>query len=265
MTAMLWLTDLHLDAADSDLREQFFYELQEMPADFLLVGGDIGDGPLALQFLTELQKKSQKPVYFILGNHDYYGLSIDVQRLRAQKVADANPELCYLTKHGVVSLSSRTALIGHDGWADAREGKFLLSSVCLRDYFEIEDLKGRSSIELQEKLQELGQESAFEAEAKLRAALLTHQRVIFITHAPPFRSVCLYEGRMTDDLWAPHFVNKAMGDMLNRVMQEHPEKECLVLAGHSHHEAEAEILPNLTVKVAHSTYGKPTYELLTVV
>jgi len=265
MPAMLWLTDLHLDTAESEVREHFFHEVAEMPVDFLLVGGDTGDGPRALTFLQELQKRAEKMVYFILGNHDYYGLSIDVQRQRAVQLTQENTELCYITKQAVISLSERTALIGHDGWADAREGHFLLSSVCLRDYFEIEDLKGRSSIELQDKLHELGDEAAAEAEKKLRAALQSHQRVIFITHAPPFRSVCLYEGRITDDIWAPHFVGKTMGDMLKRVMQEYPEKQCLVLAGHSHHEAEAEILPNLTVRVAHSTYGKPTFELLAVV
>ena len=38
--------------------------------------------------------------------------------------------LVYLTSSGVVSLSTETALVGHDGWGDMREGDWEGTTVC---------------------------------------------------------------------------------------------------------------------------------------
>ena len=258
------LSDIHLDFIDEEEREKFFEKLQGLQADFFLIGGDIADGRRALLFLEQLQTKVQKKIYFILGNHDFYGESIIVQRERAQMLTKRIPDLVYLTFSSYIPLSPELALVGSDGWADAQEGEFFLSNVSLRDYFEIEELKACSREERFETLKELGQDLANSAEEKLKKALELHDKVIFLTHPPPFRSVCLYEGSVTDDDWAPHFVCKAMGEMLTRVMLEHPSKNCVVYAGHSHHEAYAKILPNLEVYVTGSIYGEPEFHSISL-
>ena len=256
-TPLLWLTDLHLDATDGEIRDAFFQEVLLHPADVVLIGGDTADGPLALVYLGELARRTKKRIYFVLGNHDFYGGSIDIQQQKAIALTKEEHNLCYLTYSDPISLSETTCLCGHDGWADGREGTFLLSAVCLRDYYEIDELKGRNAEELQEVLQDLGDFTAQESEKQILKAFESHDKVIFLTHAPPFRNACLYDGKVTDDLWAPHFVNKAMGDMLMRVMQQFPRKQCLVLAGHSHHFAKVRILPNLEVEVSGSELGQP--------
>ncbi|HXF29170.1 MAG TPA: metallophosphoesterase [Chlamydiales bacterium] len=264
MTQILWMSDLHFDSAEEEVRKKFFHALHKINCDVTLISGDIADGPKSLKYLKALREHIKGPIYFILGNHDFYGLAIDIHKKRAQEFAAAEANLYYLTTLPFVSLNETTALVGHDGWADAGEGTFLLSTVCLRDYFEIVDLKGRAPKELEEKLHELGKEAALQAEQEMRAALEKHQKVIFLTHAPPFREACLFEGNITNDDWAPHFVDKAMGQMLRCVMEQHPDKSCLVLSGHTHHEAERQILPNLAVRVAHAEYGDPRYQLLTM-
>jgi 3',5'-cyclic-AMP phosphodiesterase len=259
---LIWLTDVHLDSVDVDERNQFFKDVGEHPSQIVLVGGDIADGRHALSFLKILREETNKKIYFVLGNHDYYGESIFAQRKKALELCAQDPKLCYLTKNGVVQLTDEIALVGHDGWADGQAGEFLLSTVCLRDYFEIQDLKGRSVEELRTTLGELGKQAASELEVSLLAALKQYPKVVVLTHAPPFRKVCLYQGHETNDLWAPHFVSFAVGEMLSRVLQSYPEKKCLVLAGHSHSYAHAMILPNLEAKVAEADLGHPAIQFV---
>ncbi len=266
MAEVIWLTDIHLDLASSEVREEFFLKLKTHPSKTILVGGDTADGPLSHHFLKEMAKITQKKIYFILGNHDFYGLSIGVQKERTKALSKENSALCYLTGHDPIPLSPTVALIGHDGWADGRENgeSFLTSALHIRDYVEIEELKGRTPSELQEALFDLGDEAAKETEEKLLLALDSYQKVLFITHAPPFRAACMYEGKITGSAWAPHFVSQVMGRMLKRVLEKYPEKECLVLAGHSHHEAHVQVLPNLKVQVAESCYGAPRIQTLSI-
>lgn len=260
---MLHLTDLHLDAAENEVRAHFFETVSEYPADVILIGGDIADGATSLLYLQHFAELGKK-VYFILGNHDFYGASIDVQKQKAKALAAQEKNLTYLTYSEPVAISKQTCLMGHDGWADAREGDFLLSRVCIRDYVEIDELKSRSPVELKEYLHELADEATAVCEKKLLQALDEYHKVIFLTHAPPFREACLFQGKVTDDVWAPHFVSSVMGKMLRRVMSQFPQNECSVLAGHSHHEAKVQILENLSIEVQESTLGVPEFHALLV-
>ena len=255
--SVLWLCDLHLDYAEPEMREKFWEKLSCANENCVLIGGDIADGSNAITYLERIGKKTDKPIYFVLGNHDYYGLSIDVQRKRADDLCKKFNNLFYLTHMPFVSLTQSVALVGHDGWADGQDGTFFRSSVVLRDYIEIQDFKGKNLQELFLALQELGKEAADAIVHKLELAFQTHDQAVVVTHPPPFRKLHLYEGNLADDFWTPHFVCKQMGDALLHVMKKYPEKKCLVLAGHTHHEARAEILPNLEVKVTGATYGFP--------
>ena len=43
-------------------------------------------------------------------------------------------------------------------------------------------------------------------------------------------------------------------------MEQHPDKEMLVLCGHTHGAGEAQILPNLRVLTGNAEYGKPVVQ-----
>jgi predicted phosphohydrolase len=60
-----------------------------------------------------------KPIYFVLGNHDYYGGSIDGTRTVARRLSGY---LRWLHSAGIVQLHRETALVGHEGWYDAQYG-----------------------------------------------------------------------------------------------------------------------------------------------
>jgi 3',5'-cyclic-AMP phosphodiesterase len=247
------LFDLHLDLAGNEEKEEFFEEVFLEPYDAYIVGGDIADGNLSLECLKHLATLTKKMFYFILGNHDFYGTSIANVRKKASELIKKEKNLVYLTETNLIELSPTCCLIGHDGWTDGREGDFLGSSVVLRDYLEIEELRGKDPKELLKTLGTLAHEAKKSAEEKLQACLEKYKKVIFATHIPPFREVCVHEGKEADEDWAPHFVSKTMGQMLAYVMENNPEKELLVLCGHSHSSRRVKILPNLEVW----TVGRP--------
>lgn len=252
---IIWVTDLHLDAACPEAHRFFFNLVYAHDPHFVLVGGDICNGKQSLSIIHQLQRIIKKPVFYVLGNHDfYYGSINEIRQLAAQ---DATDEVAYLTARDVIELTPNTALIGHDGWSDASEGDFLSSDILLNDYFLIDELKDISPREREKRLKHLGQEAAENIAPRLEKALQNYDHIVFLTHAPPFREACLYNGQITDDNWAPHFVCRALGEALRPLMERYPEKRLLVLSGHSHQAADVHILPNLHVLAGDSTLGEP--------
>lgn len=254
---LLWLTDLHLDAADIAFTGEFLKMIESHHPDGVLIGGDISNGYASLLRLKEIASKLSCEVYFVLGNHDYYYGSISNIRKMAALLTQEIPPLHYLTQSNVIELAPDTALIGDDGWSDAREGDFLHSTVVLNDYFLIDELKELTPLDRLHKLNSLGIESAKHMEKILRLALEKYERIILLTHVPPFIEACYSGGKVSDSNWSPHFVNKAAGDVLRALMTSHPHHELLVLCGHSHEPADVKILPNLHVLAGESQLGMP--------
>lgn len=257
---LLWLTDLHLDAADIAFTGEFLKMIETHRPDALLIGGDISNGYASLLRLKEIASKVSCEIYFVLGNHDYYYGSITNIRKMASLLTQEISPLHYLTQSSVIELSSDTALIGDDGWSDARTGDFLHSTVVLNDYFLIDELKDLSPLERLHKLNSLGTESAKHSEKILRLALEKYGKIIFLTHVPPFLEACYSGGKLSDDNWSPHFVNKAAGDVLRTLMESHPNHELLILCGHSHEPADVQVLPNLRVLAGESRLGMPAIQ-----
>lgn len=122
---LLWLSDPHFDFLQE---EQAVFLIDQLSAKDvpIILSGDIADGSKAFAFLKQLSAKIQNKLYFVLGNHDYYGGSITSTRKRAQEFSQQSSNICYLTTSGVHEVFKDVALIGHDGWADGLEGDFFL-------------------------------------------------------------------------------------------------------------------------------------------
>ena len=72
----LWMTDLHLDRASSTTRKRFFNTLASTPFDAAMITGDISNADGVCSDLLELGGAcGERKVYFVLGNHDFYGSS----------------------------------------------------------------------------------------------------------------------------------------------------------------------------------------------
>jgi hypothetical protein len=198
-----------------------------------------------------------------LGNHDFYRGSIGRTRFEVAELAEQGEFLTYLTAAGVVELSPQTALVGHDGWADARLGDFARSDVVLNDYVLIDELrKWKSDFDLDkpalgEALNRFGDEAARQFGTVLTEAVAQYPSVIAVTHVPPFKEAAWYNGRHSDDNWLPHFACKAAGDAMRKVMAANPQSRLLVLCGHTHGSGEVRIADNLHVLTGAAEYGNP--------
>src|SRR5258708_6882468 len=113
-----WLTDPHLNFLRRKDGSEFCVRLAAENLDALLIGGDIGEADSVGWFLSELETAVSAPIYFVLGNHDFYRGSIREVRAGIASQAGASRRLPWLPASGVVPLTETTALVGHDSWAD---------------------------------------------------------------------------------------------------------------------------------------------------
>ncbi|MCB9450487.1 MAG: metallophosphoesterase [Anaerolineaceae bacterium] len=254
---LAWLTDIHLNFLSPVQTNRFFATLKEADADAFLITGDIAEAPTVSFLLRRFETKLLKPVYFVLGNHDFYGGTIVGVHEVVGKQAGESRWLTWLNDAGVVHLSDEVGLVGHDGWADGRSGDYENSPVEMTDYYVIEDFDGLDKARRLEKLHQLGDATAAHLRQWLPRALATHPQVICALHVPPFREACWHQGQVSNDDFLPHFCCQAAGEVLVEIMKQHPERELTVLCGHTHGEGEAQILPNLRVLTGGAEYGDP--------
>jgi predicted phosphohydrolase len=254
---LAWATDVHLNFLSASGLEAFREALAQQEADVVVITGDIAEAPTLEPLLSVLAAELKLPIYFVLGNHDYYRSSLARVREVARELSRRSPWLCWLPTAGVVELTPDVALVGVDGWSDGRYGDFLRSPVMLNDYLLIAELSGLSKAERLARLQQLGDDEAAALRAPLRQSLGKYQRVLVATHVPPFKEACWHEGRVSNDEWLPHFSCKAVGDALREAALAFPDRKIRVLCGHTHSGGTAEILPNLKVMTGAAEYGEP--------
>jgi 3',5'-cyclic AMP phosphodiesterase CpdA len=265
MKRFAWLTDIHLNFLEEPRCGIFLDTVAQERLDGILISGDLAEGHTIETYLRMLAERLTCPVYFVLGNHDFYFSNFHDVRQTVRNLCRSQRNLHWLSEGGVIPLSGNTALVGHDGWADGRFGDFFNSDVEMTDYFLIEDLAKMDSHLRLEKLNRLGDEAAAFVDRLLPEALRRYERVILVTHVPPFREACLYDGEICDDNYLPHFACRALGESLTNIMQDFPKSHLTVLCGHTHGRAVVEIAPNLVVRTGGAEYGAPAIqEILTV-
>jgi len=74
-----WVTDIHLEFVEERVRIRFHETLRLAQLDALLIGGDTGISHSLAGFLAELEESLDLPIYFVLGNHDFYKSSIAIR------------------------------------------------------------------------------------------------------------------------------------------------------------------------------------------
>ena len=117
-----WLTDIHLNFLGTVQVGDFINSILDHQPDALLITGDIGESHSLVPFLQRMAARIARPIYFVLGNHDFYFSSVGRVRPVVARLARETPNLFYLPPMGVVELALGTALVGVDGWADGRCG-----------------------------------------------------------------------------------------------------------------------------------------------
>ena len=252
-----WLTDIHLDFLSRQRCDAFFDTIAAHNPDAVFLTGDISVAPSLLTHLWDMSEALNKPIYFVLGNHDFYHGSIAEVRASVREGCHTDPWLTYLPDAGVIPLTASTALVGHDGWGDSRYGNYATSPVKLNDHVLIKELTGLTPSELQQHLMRLGGEAAGYLREILPLAFDMYRHVILLTHVPPFKESCWYQGQVSNDEWLPFFACQAVGEVLRETMQVRPHCQLTVYCGHTHNSGTAHVLPNLTVFTGAAEYGTP--------
>ncbi len=278
MTVIAWITDPHLNFLRNSNGARAFgeytaqdlaaYEAEDPAASrCVVITGDIAEcsnlHSLLSAFVAGVNTSEKYPVYFVLGNHDLYGGS----QARAHYIARLVTETTnskWLTESGVIELTPDTALVGNDGWYDARNGD--PNHLQMTDFSAIDDLTARDRDGGRKRLprhalilaaQRLADKCVEDSRKVLRRAASKYANVIFATHVPPFARAAWHAGSVSDGDWLPWMSCKAMGEMLIDLAEEFPENNFTVLCGHTHGEGVYTPVPNVTVLTGAATYGHP--------
>lgn len=241
------MTDLHLDQAESKSTSQLLQKLETQEYDIALITGDVASSRDLAEHLTMLAKAcGDRPLYFTLGNHDFYGNTIADTRQLITNVCRQIPNLHYLSSGGAVDLGNRTVLVGGDGWADGQWRGRKTKDIISPDHYSIRDFRGLNKWECFRKMRQLGQASAVSIINRMRPALRYNRQIYVASHIPAFRTSAHFDGKPCDANHQPHFVHAQLGAMLIWMAQRNSTTRFTVLGGHTHSECKDIVLENLT-------------------
>ena len=252
-----WLSDIHLNFLARPERRAFLGSLARHGADGWLVSGDIAEGPSVCEHLREFERIVQAPAYFVLGNHDFYQGFIRSVADDVMSLVNASETLTWLTASPPVWLPGGGAIVGDDGWADARLGDPQGTPIQLNDFFLIGELSGHDRPSLIARLQRLGRIAAARLSPKLDRAAEHCRNVIVVTHPPPYRGATWHENDISSPDWLPWMTCHAVGREIDRCAAHFPETRFIVLCGHTHSAGRYTPGPNITVHTAAAEYERP--------
>jgi predicted MPP superfamily phosphohydrolase len=249
----IWLTDIHLNFLSDKKCVEFLSTIGQQKSDGVFITGDIANGKCLVQYLTLCSKYIQCPIYFTLGNHDFYKSTFKEVEELIKNLKQNN--LYHLNTYEPISLSSNTALIGHDGWVDSGKYEPKIPLVFAGDWYFINDFRQAKSNEARRLITKERAHNAATIIAKnLKLALSDHSIVYLLTHWPPW--LMKYPG-IVNKFWRPYYCSKIIADNICNVMSNFPDKKLIVLAGHTHIAVNAKITNNIELRVGASKLKKP--------
>lgn len=255
-----WCTDIHLDHVSEESVISFAKYVASCDCDGLFVTGDISTSHNIIYELRLLEREFQRPIYYVLGNHDYWGSSVTHVRTSLDEAFKSSLYLKYLTSLKYLSLSTKTAVVGHDGWYDAVNGNWKASRFEMLDWSYISDftqIRGNKA-KIVERCQKLASESVSHIRLGIEAAIQDgYKNIVVLTHVPPWAQSHIHEGKIGSDSAQPWFTSWVLGDFLENIAIAHNDCTFTVFAGHTHGKFKGKIRDNLMCYVGYSRYGSP--------
>ena len=276
-----WASDVHLDFLDREggeelIVDRFARPLSTTDVDAVVISGDISLSESIVSHIRLLDDVLQRPVYFVLGNHDFYGGNfLDVTDSVAAACSD-RPNLNFLTRATEASfVAPGVSIIGHDGWYDGYIGNPFTGGILMSDWVKIEDyareghvLQMGNGVNLSiPGILSLSRKRAFAAAEHVEAlavdAASGSDTVIIVTHVPPFVEAHAI-GPKSSPPAIPWYTSRLMGDAILSVAQRYPKTRFEILCGHTHTECHARIAHNVACHVFPADYGNPSWAVLGV-
>jgi Icc protein len=228
--------------------------------------GDVSHS--GFSFLSDLEflgKRMKCPLYFVEGNHDYWLSSIDVVRRKIEELTAKYPNLIWMPKANVVSLTEEVAVIGASGFYTAEYGnkdflKFTLDWMMIRDFRILSSWEERIV-----KFQQLATEDNNIITRNLELALEHHNTVFLICHYPPWKEADRHSNFLSEKFWEPYNSNTFLGKELERIMAGRKKKHLTVLCGHTHQPMTIHISRNIDCRVSKAGYFRtPDSEMILI-
>ena len=267
---LAWFTDIHLDHVHDVGTSVASLASSASKCESIIITGDISLANTLIGHLMLLDQVLEKPIYFVLGNHDYYFSNIRTVRRHVVDACRSMSYAKYLAAMPYAKLSNETVLIGHDGWYDALNGNPRNDVMLMNDWIRIQDfapaIRGSLGSKLLDKnlIIQISQAICVAAVKHvadgIKAAIRDkHKNIIVATHVPPFKESYnsdKHRGLDISDV-LPWYTSKTMGDMLLTAAKTYPHIKFTILSGHSHSHYDQDLLNNLNVRVGKSSYGSP--------
>lgn len=247
----LWLTDTHAKAWSK--WQLLNAILDENPRGVFLTG-DIAEGVFLEGVLDLLGRKAGRPIYYVLGNHDLWGSSFKNTHDMVRRLGKKHKNLIWMTEAGIVPINDEVCLIGTDGWYDARIGNpnyicYTFDWWMTKEFRQLPNMNARI-----EAMRAIADESAKVMSERLEEALTTYKSVYLLTHMPCFEAAHRSNNPVIEAFWMPYNINYALGQALERVMEQHKKRQLTVLSGHSHNPVSIHVARNVECRVGKASY-----------
>jgi len=262
----IWLTDTHFNFLDQAALLGFFLSLEEKKADGIFLTGDVSTGPHLVKHLNLLEKVVKTPVYFVLGNHDYYRATFSEIENSMVELMQSNSRLHYLSVSDPISLSDDVAVIGHDGWYDAGWRAPVTPAIFVWDWYFIKDFRALFGTEERMNLVRARATKAMEFIIEnLEKAFKKHSTAYMLTHFPPWPEESDRFYGLLEKFWMPYNSSKMMADALVKIMEKYSDKKLVILAGHTHIKRKIQISSNIEMRVGDAEFGKPQIQKIILI
>jgi predicted phosphohydrolase len=274
MIKIAHVTDPHFNfltvGSDSNSRDEskilnFCQEIKAAGCEAAVISGDLTEAPYLYSDLKLFQKHLGLPVYFILGNHDFYRGSFAKVNQLSRMITDAEPNIKWLQCIDSIKLTEKACLIGVDGWYDIKAGGAEHSRLAMTDFFLIEEFRHQPHMKVVSASRKLAHDSSMKLEEKIKKVVGQFETIYIATHVPPFLEAALSPQRELSDFnWAPYMTNIVMGDTLVQLSEEYRDKKFVVLTGHTHTDCYYNAWRNLEVRVGKADYGYLMFNTLEI-
>jgi len=272
MPKYVWITDTHFNVREktiiADLKK-IESILQQESADGLILSGDISIASKLVFQLGMLEQAVKKPIYFTLGNHDFWGAAYDDVDRVMKELTLISPFLKYLPSSEYQQIGATTCLIGANTWYDAILGKsdtFLVMGdwIKMKDYvtaFEGNTLSETVPMTMKqhnaivEVSRQLSRKAVDQVVKGIKAAMRNNfKNIVIVSHVPPFQEVCMHKENPSDKNYLPWYTSKLLGDAIMIAAKQLPDCNFTVLCGHTHTYCEKRLEKNLLVIAGSGNY-----------
>lgn len=253
----LWFTDTHLDKVSFWKKLSFLKTLDRERPTGIILTGDISNGRQTISDLEMIANTVSCPIYFVLGNHDYYWSSIEKTHDKIRNMCAKHSNLIWMSEAGVVHINEEVAFIGTEGWYNAEEGKPEYLQFTF-DWFMIDNFRKLINMEARiDAWRKIADDSATQITSLLEEAIKKDYKSIYIlTHVPCWREATRDVGTFMEKLWLPYNTNLSLGRAIEKVMEKHKKKNVTVICGHTHTPEFIRVSRNISCQVGAAKLGK---------